>query len=197
MRSCFIVISLKRRNRHWRRLMISLIAAGSMIGVNSRAVPMPIRIWSRRLSRFARPRFPTPTPSDTTFGTTMPNEPLPEWEALLSSAAHLQRNTRSSRWNTRIGIPFPRSAAKSRTRSGDSRHSVDSGVFAPVTPASRGLFSAAPAPFLPHWRSGPYPRYICTLGNNKCLKASFAPLFPRKGNAILCAWVVWNASDCF
>ena len=25
------------------------------------------------------------------FGTIMPNEPLPEWEALLSSAAHLQR----------------------------------------------------------------------------------------------------------
>ena len=25
------------------------------------------------------------------FGITMPNEPLPEWEALLSSAAHLQR----------------------------------------------------------------------------------------------------------
>ena len=29
--------------------------------------------------------------SATTFGTTMPNEPLPEWDALLSSAAHLQR----------------------------------------------------------------------------------------------------------
>ena len=25
------------------------------------------------------------------FGIVMPNEPLPEWEALLSSAAHLQR----------------------------------------------------------------------------------------------------------
>ena len=29
--------------------------------------------------------------SATTFGIIMPNEPLPEWDALLSSAAHLQR----------------------------------------------------------------------------------------------------------
>ena len=67
--------------------MTSLIAAAFLIGASLKYAPMQTRPCSRKSSGSARQRSPIRMRSVIIFGITMPNEPLPEWEALLSSAA--------------------------------------------------------------------------------------------------------------
>ncbi|MDX9866120.1 MAG: hypothetical protein RBT34_15055, partial [Anaerolineaceae bacterium] len=50
-----------------------------------------IKIWQRKFFGFVKRTLQNPTLNATIFGKSMSNDSLPEWEEVLSSAAHLQR----------------------------------------------------------------------------------------------------------